>query len=282
MLRRRKQPLRRIVVYAIVSQLDMRLYVGQCSEASLTAVYRHHINGKYEATAQLFADSVAAQKMPRLYRLTEYEGYTNKSRVQQYAYMKYFTEHGYQVLLQGEAANWIQDISIASQQVYEQLSTVSVENVLSDSACIIKDYQLKEWSRPSEAEETPTKDALVRFSVCTTPENKRRMQELASRCGLSLSEYAEQMMLNGAIVQLDLTPVVSGVNQLYKALYDLNHSIQHYKGVYAGHENELRRIEEQVGALSRETTETVQQAVSKARAEAAKAVRAVARKEART
>ena len=65
MLRRRKQPLRRIVVYAIVSQLDKRLYVGQCSEASLTAVYRHHINGKYEATAQLFADSVAARKMPR-------------------------------------------------------------------------------------------------------------------------------------------------------------------------------------------------------------------------
>lgn len=281
MLRRRKQPLRRIVVYAIVSQLDMRLYVGQCSEASLTAVYRHHINGKYEATAQLFVDSVAARKMPRLYRLTEYEGYTNKSRVQQYAYMKYFTEHGYQVLLQGEAANWIQDISIASQQVYEQLSTVSVENVLSDSACIIRDYQMKAWDKGDETQDQ-AKDTHAYFSIYTTAENKRRMQELASRCGLSLSEYAEQMMLNGAIVQLDLTPVVSGVNQLYKALYDLNHSIQHYKGVYAGHENELRRIEEQVGALSRETTETVQQAVSKARAEAAKAVRAVARKEART
>lgn len=281
MLRRRKQPLRRIVVYAIVSQLDMRLYVGQCSEASLTAVYRHHINGKYEVTAQLFAESVAARKMPRLYRLTEYEGYTNKSRVQQYAYMKYFTEHGYQVLLQGEAANWIQDISIASQQVYEQLSTVSVENVLSDSACIIRDYQMKAWDKGAETQDQ-AKDTHAYFSIYTTAENKRRMQELASRCGLSLSEYAEQMMLNGAIVQLDLTPVVSGVNQLYKALYDLNHSIQHYKGVYAGHENELRRIEEQVGALSRETTETVQQAVSKARAEAAKAVRAVARKEART
>ena len=281
MLRRRKQPLRRIVVYAIVSQLDMRLYVGQCSEASLTAVYRHHINGKYEVTAQLFADSVAARKMPRLYRLTEYERYTNKSRVQQYAYMKYFTEHGYQVLLQGEAANWIQDISIASQQVYEQLSTVSVENVLSDSACIIRDYQMKAWDKGDETQDQ-AKDTHAYFSIYTTAENKRRMQELASRCGLSLSEYAEQMMLNGAIVQLDLTPVVSGVNQLYKALYDLNHSIQHYKGVYAGHENELRRIEEQVGALSRETTETVQKAVSKARAEAAKAVRAVARKEART
>lgn len=281
MLRRRKQPLRRIVVYAIVSQLDMRLYVGQCSEASLTAVYRHHINGKYEVTAQLFADSVAARKMPRLYRLTEYEGYTNKSRVQQYAYMKYFTEHGYQVLLQGEAANWIQDISIASQQVYEQLSTVSVENVLSDSACIIRDYQMKAWDKGDETQDQ-AKDTHAYFSIYTTAENKRRMQELASRCGLSLSEYAEQMMLNGAIVQLDITPVVSGVNQLYKALYDLNHSIQHYKGVYAGHENELRRIEEQVGALSRETTETVQKAVSKARAEAAKAVRAVARKEART
>ena len=280
MLRRRKQPVRRIVVYVIVSQLDKRLYVGQCSEASLTAVYRHHINGKYEATAQLFAESVAARKMPRLYRLTEYEGYTNKSRVQQYAYMKYFTEHGYQVLLQGEAANWIQDISIASQQVYEQLSTVPVENVLSDSACIIRDYQMKAWEQTDATLDTA--DDPVHFSVHTTAERKRRMQELASRCGLSLSEYAEQMMLNGAIVQLDLTPVVSGVNQLYKALYDLNHSIQHYKGVYAGHENELRRIEEQVGALSRETTETVQKAVSKARAEAAKAVRAVARKEAKT
>ena len=280
MLRRRKQPVRRIVVYAIVSQLDKRLYVGQCSEASLTAVYRHHINGKYEATAQLFAESVAARKMPRLYRLTEYEGYTNKSRVQQYAYMKYFTERGYQVLLQGEAASWIQDISIASQQVYEQLSTVPVENVLSDSACIIRDYQMKAWEQTDATLDTA--DDPVHFSVHTTAERKRRMQELASRCGLSLSEYAEQMMLNGAIVQLDLTPVVSGVNQLYKALYDLNHSIQHYKGVYAGHENELRRIEEQVGALSRETTETVQKAVSKARAEAAKAVRAVARKEAKT
>ena len=281
MLRRRKQPVRCIVVYVIVSQLDKRLYVGQCSEASLHRVYRHHINGKYEATAQLFAESVTARKMPRLYRLTEYEGYTNKSRVQQYAYMKYFTEHGYQVLLQDEAANWIQDISIASQQVYEQLSTVSVENVLSDSACIIRDYQMKAWDKGAETQDQ-AKDTHAYFSIYTTAENKRRMQELASRCGLSLSEYAEQMMLNGAIVQLDLTPVVSGVNQLYKALYDLNHSIQHYKGVYAGHENELRRIEEQVGALSRETTETVQQAVSKARAEAAKAVRAGARKGART
>lgn len=282
MVRKRKLEKRNIVVYALVSQLDKRLYVGQCSAESLNRVYRHHINGKYSDTAQLFADSLKAQKLPNVYKLTEYEGYTNKSKIYLYAYMRYFQLQGFRVLLGGEAGEWVKDISIASRQYLDQITNTPVNEILTDDACVIKDYQLKAWSQQAAEAPADEDSAPAHFSVYTTVGQKKLMQERADSCGLSLSEYAEQMMLTGAIVQIDMRELTQRINALYKALYDLGLSIRQYQTVYPGHENELKRIEAEIAAISKQVSQSAEKVVADARREAAKTVRAVARKEGRT
>ena len=274
MARNTKREKTTVYVYAIVSKIDKRLYVGQCSAGSVSAVYRHHLNGKYEATANLIEDSIQAHELPEVYLIAEFEGYTNKSKTYDYAFLKYFQENGYDVLVSGEAAEWLKDISDASKQVYNSIATTPVKDILTSDACLIKNYQLKAWTQAAPAQNAPYNgDGPAQFSIHTTNDRKKLMQERAAYCGLSLSEFAEQMMLNGAIVIADNKDIYAAVNSVYKALHDLKKSISYYDGVYEAHANELKRIEAEVSNISETVRMATQATISGARNEAAKAVR---------
>lgn len=266
-----------IYVYAILSEIDTRCYVGQCRPESIRPTYRQHISGKYQATRNLFSESITAQKMPSLYIVSEYTASSLSSKTQVYAFLKYFQDQGYDVLVSGEAEEWLKDISDASQAIYDSLAKTSIRDILTDDACVIHDYQLREWAQAAAAASTTgtvlDKNAPATLSMYTTVGTKNLLQERAAQCGMSLSNYVEQMALNGVVVQADNQRIYAAVNDIYKALTTLDKSITKFGGFYAGHKKELDRIEKEVSRISMAVKQATESTVAGARNEAAKTVR---------
>lgn len=272
MAQRNKREKSLLQVYALVSKRgDGAVYVGQCKAGNERQVYRLHIQGKYLATTHMFDAGIATRKMPDMYSLTTYEGYPQKSLTYVYAYAKYFQDYGHCIQMTGFGTDGLEDISDESRKIYETIRHIPEEEMLSEKNLLVKNYQLQGW------QEKDDESIRTAMSIYTTPEGAETIRRRAEACGLSVSEYGEQMMLNGVVVKADYAELIQSVNRIYKSLYDLNDSIRHYGGMYAAHKNTLQSIESTVSDLSGRVSETTAKAMAQARNEAARAFRRTAR-----
>lgn len=278
---RRRKPREKVMlqVYALVfGQGRDKVYVGQCqaSPRHVRQAYRLHIAGQYAATKRPMEEALGARRLPTMYALAEYEGYSGKSLTRVYAYARYFRDNNAVIFMPENSAEFIEELSENSQAVFDAIRDVPMDEMLSPDRVLVKDYRLREWDADG-AGKAPAKDSdKVYMSVYTTRGNADRIRERAAGCGLSVSEYGVQMMLNGAVVQTDgqaLADIYKAEVGLMEAVHKLKDSIKQYDGVYKAHEKELAQIQDDVHELTEDVRRMQRDSVSAARTEAGRAAR---------
>lgn len=279
-MNQRRKPREKVMiqVYALVfgQGLD-QVYVGQCRDLPrhIRQVYRLHINGQYTTTKRPMEEALKTRKLPVMYALTKYEGYSGKSLSHVYAYARYFHEKNAVIFLPENCTEYITDLSENSRQIFDRIKDIPIAEMLSEDHILVKDYRLKEWD--ADPNKTAKKDTdKVYLSVYTTHKDAARIRERAAECGMSVSEYGVQMMLNGAVVQTDnhaLADVYRAEVDLMEAVYKLKDSIKQFDGMYKAHEKELANIEADVHELTETVKKMAHDSVAAARVEAGRSAR---------
>lgn len=280
-MRQRRKPLEKVMMQVYALDFGNGVYIGQCqaSPRHVKQVYRLHLAGQYTATKSAMQEALENRSLPTMYALETYEGYSGKSLTRVYAYARYFRDKNAVIFLPENYAEFIGDLSANSQAIYDRIKDIPTAEMLSEDHILVKDYRLKEWD--SDQKTAAKKDTdKVYLSIYTTHKDASRIKERAAECGMSVSEYGAQMMLNGAVVQTDnhaLADIYRAEIDLMEAVYKLKDSIKQFDGMYKAHEKELSNIENDVHELTEKVKKMYHDSVAAARVEAGRSARRAVR-----
>lgn len=242
------ETLREIEVYVILSQISNEFFVWKTKGGGSYAAYINHARGMNKQTKKLFEQSGTEKKFPQMYVLEALETTEELAFRHCVAWTKYFMDHDLSPLSTAKVTGYTEDLLPETQEIYDEISQMSLEQALSEDKLRVKDYQKKDKSAP--------KKAKTEIKIYVTPEEYEEFERRAEKQNMSLSGYVKNAAMSAQIVTVNAPVYAEHIAEIRGAkvvlrqiLYGILKSGKYYPADLENIQKQVDRICEQQEAF---------------------------------
>jgi len=190
-----------LAIYVILSPFDSKFYVGRGLKTSLRGRYKDHFNLRNAQTRDVFEVAKGQQQRPGMYLLESLQTAEAEAYRHIIAWVKYFSEHGYECLNHRKTVEYTLDLQDETAAIYERIKEISVTELLCEERHLFPNYGAK--TLRSEGESQPDLEPEGhKISFRVTADEAEKIRERANKKGISVSQYARETLLDGASVDI--------------------------------------------------------------------------------
>lgn len=189
------EPKNEIEIFVIVSRISKDFFVWKCKKGGAYAAYINHARGLNNQTKRLFERSEKEKVFPSMYILETVETTEEIAFRHCVAWTKYLMKHGWSPLSTARTVGYVDDLLPETQEIFESISQLSIEEALSEEKLRVKNYQ----RRPKTTLKKPKEE----IKLYVTIKQYEKIAERAKRQNLTLSAFCKNAALESQFITVE-------------------------------------------------------------------------------
>lgn len=186
-------------------------YVDKTAAKDLWRYYDNHYRERNTMTKQAFRRGKEDDLLPEFYLLEEIFGTDSQAFGRCIAWSKYFSEAGYG-LLSSKMNDFINEMDAETQEIYESIRTVSMQEICSKDKNLFPKFKKKGPNKRTEKSKLKADER--RITLYLKEKEYQKIKETAEQYGVTMSEYIFECVRFGGRLQLDTTFLEQYVHKL--------------------------------------------------------------------
>lgn len=182
-------PIRHYKIYALTSP-DKQVYISKSYAHDLKSTYYNHVSGRCYLTADVFGKT-PPKVLPELHVLETVSCTFRDAYKRVIAWSRYFEDCGYTLLVHTKTAIYSENLYSDTQTIYNQISRVPLEEILSNSNKSFTEYH-EQLSTGVPKTKTPSKSS--RLSIRLNDETKEAFSAFCEEQHLTQAEGFELIL----------------------------------------------------------------------------------------
>lgn len=232
---------KQIIVYAIYFPFGNRIYVGKTLKHAVQNHYKDHYILRYNLTKNYFQEAKERSYVPKMYLLEELNAADADAYRHCVAWVRYFIDRGFHCITHDGTREYALDLLEETQEIYEKIQTLSVEDVLHDNHILVSHVRSKRKNKTDQAMEDYE---FIGFRA--TKEDVEKIRVAAEEKQWSLSEYCRAAAVDGCIVNVDFNFLWRYIDELKNTEQMLEQTILTIQETGKYHQQDLDNIQNKI------------------------------------
>ena len=198
-----KQLINDYTIYLILFS-DERFFIGRAAANRLLKAYSEHCNLRVKKTKTEILKEQETGKFPPIYALDTGRISQQEAFQRIVAWTKFFLDLGYQQVVENTAASYATDLYPGTQKYYDLIREKRLEDILCPEGGLFPNYRKKAKDQKAKKKKGIT--------IHLNDEEYKRIKSGAKAAGCSMSTYCKKMVINGRVLQPDLSYIREYLN----------------------------------------------------------------------
>jgi len=210
-------------LFALIDHLGGRCFVWKTASSNLKAVFEVHYFLRNARTRTMFESGKEAGFTPEMYVLGSIFDTEAVAFKHCLAWIKYFTEQGYDSQNNEIHKNYAENLDAESQLVYDSIKNCMLSDVCNAESRLFDDYGTKRKKKDKEKESS-------KITIELTPEQYLSVAEKADKLALNPASYVKRLVIDGEIrveeygffldYKKSLSQIERYMKEILKIIYD--------------------------------------------------------------